>query len=263
MRPLRRRLPADRARPRGALGGGDLGGRARRVLTTESAFGDPGSDPGGDFGFPTSRLDSHGIANPELSRVILLPVYAILIWFVIAFFRRRWQAFVILALSGFPVLLLTHLCIQYIPLPSGEPKPSWLYGISGAYAMLILVIGFVIAVQHHTRTVHDCHACGYDLTGTTSRVCPECGERVRCRKCHRALGGMDRRCPVCRTPTLEFAPRPARTALPEVRREEASVLARRFATRLRSIASESGHAQRDHEAERDQAERAADLSGVR
>lgn len=192
--------------------------------------------------------------------LILLPVYAVFIWCVIAFFRRRWQAFAILAVSGFPVLLLTHLCINYIPLHAGEPRPSWLYAISGSYAMLIFIIGLVIAVQHNARTPVDCHACGYDLSGTTSRICPECGASVRCRKCHRTLTESDRRCPVCRTPVLEFAARPAvRTALPEIRREEPSVLARRYAARLRSISAEMGHAQRDYESERDEADCTADL----
>jgi RNA polymerase subunit RPABC4/transcription elongation factor Spt4 len=191
--------------------------------------------------------------------VIVLPVYAVFIWIVIAAFRRRWQAFAILGVSAFPVLLLTHLCIQFIPLRAGEPRPSWLYAFSGAYAMLILIIGLVIAVQHSARTAQDCHACGYDLSGTDSRICPECGVAVRCRKCHRSLTQTDRRCPVCRTPVLEFASRPARTDLPEFRREEPSVLARRYATRLRSISAEAGHAKRDHEPQREQAERPTHL----
>lgn len=191
--------------------------------------------------------------------MILLPVYAVLIWVAIAFFRRRWQAFAILPLSIFPVLLLTHLCIEFIPLRAGEPRPSWLYAISGSYALLILIIGLVIAVQHNARTLRDCHACGYDLSGAASRVCPECGVASRCRKCHRALAQHDRRCPVCRTPVLELAPRPARTALPEARREEPSVLARRFGARLRSLSPETRHPHRDRKAQRRQPDRAAHL----
>ena len=206
---------------------------------------------------PLTGLDSR--AEQWSRSVILLPVYAIFIWVVIASFRRRWQAFAILPLSIFPVLLITHVCIQFIPLRAGEPRPAWLYAISGAYALLIMLIGLVIAVQHSARTIRDCHACGYDLSGTASRVCPECGAATRCRKCHRVLTASDRRCPVCRTPALEFAPRPARTNLPESPRENPSVLARRFSTRLRSIATETGHAKRDHKPQHDESERAPHL----
>lgn len=195
--------------------------------------------------------------------MILLPVYAILIWCVIAYFRRRWQAFAIVALSVFPVILITHLCIQYIPLRAGEPRPSWLYAISASYALLIFGIGLVIAVQHNARTANDCHACGYDLTGTAARACPECGTTVRCRKCHRDLHDADRRCPVCLTLVPTFQPVDRETDLPKPAREQPSVLARHYARRLRgwggSIASEARHAQRDHEPHADQTDRAAHL----
>ena len=49
-----------------------------------------------------------------------------------------------------------------------------------------LVVAFFLAREVHGRlrwkvVKHDhpvCRRCGYDLTGNTSGVCPECGERI-------------------------------------------------------------------------------------
>lgn len=190
--------------------------------------------------------------------MIVLPAYAVVIWIVIAMFRRRWQAFAILALSVIPVLLLTHLCVQYMPLRAGEPRPAWLYAISTMYGILIVLIGLVIAVQGSPRTARDCHACGYDLSGTTSRTCPECGSTLRCRKCHAQPGPDDPECPICGNELPDLSPRHRATPLPNRPREAPSVLARRYVSRLVASA-DPRDPERDPETDHDQPDRAADL----
>lgn len=194
--------------------------------------------------------------------MIVLPVYAVFIWIVIAYFRRRWQAFAILTLSVLPVMGITDLCVRFIPLPPGEPRPLWLYAISASYAVLIIVIGLVIALQHHARQHHHCHACGYDLTGSNARQCPECGAAARCLKCHRTLHDADRRCPVCATLAPVYEAQARETALPRHPREDASVLAARYARRLRALSSEVGHPHGDAEAQQSETDRAPDLHRV-
>ena len=145
--------------------------------------------------------------------VVILPLYAAAIWMIVAYFRRRWQAFVVIALSVLPVGSLTHLCLSYIPLKSGEPKPSWIYALSAAYAVLIVFVSLVIAVQRRRAAEHHCHACHYDLRGLTSARCPECGSKVR------------------RPRAPAAAPDPVPVVAPFARRAETRRLARRLASR--------------------------------
>ncbi|MEO1129487.1 MAG: zinc ribbon domain-containing protein [Planctomycetota bacterium] len=162
--------------------------------------------------------------------MILLPLYAIAIWVALYLFRRRWQGYVILGLCILPVGTLTHFCIEYLPLPSHEPRPVWLYGISAAYAMLILIVGLVIVVQRGTPRHNDCHTCGYDLTGNAAGLCPECGTPVRCRGCHAELSSIDfKACHQCGEPFPLFPPKAVPVAAPVVRSFSPRDRARRFA----------------------------------
>ncbi len=199
--------------------------------------------------------------------MIILPVYAIAIWTVIAVFRRRWQAFVITGLSVLPVGWITHLCVQHIPLKPGEPRPTWLYMISLGYGALILVIGLVIAVQRRDVRVSDCRACGYDLSGSRKLSCPECGEAVVCVACHRAFEDDEAlRCPACLTPAPVFPARDASDRRDDHRVEPFSRRLMRFARGRGSALSllagaQAGDGGGGREPRGDEREAAGDLSG--
>lgn len=137
--------------------------------------------------------------------MIVFPIYAIAIWLAIAALRRSWIGLAIALVSALPVLILSHLCIQYVPLRAGEPRPVWLYLVAGSYAIVVAGIGLGIALAGHGRQPTDCHHCGYDLRGVGARVCPECGTARRCHACHASIANATRsRCDRCRVPfTIE------------------------------------------------------------
>jgi hypothetical protein len=145
--------------------------------------------------------------------VILFPIYAASIWIAIGALRRSWMGLAIAACSAFPVLVLSHICIQYLPLPPGEPRPEWLYLISGAYAIVVAGVGLAIALSGRGRLASDCHHCGYDLRGVTTILCPECGTSKRCHACHASLALAVRgRCVRCKLPAPAPTPTPPDTA---------------------------------------------------
>ena len=146
--------------------------------------------------------------------VIVLPLYAVLIWSAMYFFRRRIVGWTVWSMSWAPVAVATYLCVQYMPLPDHEPRPVWLYAIAGAYAGLILLVGGIIVSQRGLRD-HHCHACGYDLSGNRAGMCPECGTPMRCRACHTLLMREDQTaCHVCGSPFVELPASPVRVTAP-------------------------------------------------
>lgn len=154
---------------------------------------------------PAQRV--YSASSPEdRGPVILFPIYAIAVWVFVAARRRSFLGIAIAAVSAFPVLVLSHICIQYIPLKPGEPRPEWLYLISGSYAVVVAVVGMSIALAGRGRLRTDCHHCGYDLRGVDAPLCPECGTARRCDACHAPLTLAARgRCARCYLPI----PKPA------------------------------------------------------
>jgi hypothetical protein len=59
----------------------------------------------------------------------------------------------------------------------GATLPLWLIAIVGA-ALAILAIRRARHVREMQRRAGRCVACGYDLTGNISGICPECGTKV-------------------------------------------------------------------------------------
>ena len=167
--------------------------------------------------------------------MIVFPIYAIAIWLAIAALRRSWIGLAVALVSALPVLVLSHLCIQYIPLRAGEPRPVWLYLVAASYAVVVVGIGMGIALAGRGRLPTDCHECGYDLRGVEARICPECGTARRCQACHASIAHATRsRCDRCRVPFTIAPPAPTThtpaPALPRRATQRASF--RRALTRL-------------------------------
>ena len=64
-----------------------------------------------------------------------------------------------------------------------------------AFVVLVGVLGAVTAAQRHDEAIHElkargrCLACGYDLAGNVSGVCPECGCERLTQAAQRERGG--------------------------------------------------------------------------
>ncbi|MDX2116178.1 MAG: hypothetical protein SFZ24_11260 [Planctomycetota bacterium] len=101
----------------------------------------------------------------------LFVLYAMLIWLVVHAFRRRWPAFLVLALSVPVAFGAVEAVNIYF-----DKRNSMLWFIASSYELLILGVGLVIALQpRHRRRGLPCRRCRYDVTGNTTGLCPECG----------------------------------------------------------------------------------------
>jgi len=115
--------------------------------------------------------------------MIFFLFYAIGIWVAVYRFRGKWHAPAILVASLAPIVLATVLLLW----PSFHPRSSGLllanlggYGrllavFTGAFGFMILFVGAVILATPRRVPVGCCMICRYDLTGTTTTICPECG----------------------------------------------------------------------------------------
>lgn len=112
--------------------------------------------------------------------MFILPLYIVLLWAVVWWYRRRWIAFAALFGGIIPIALFTIVCVQFLHIQPNEPSPSWLYFVAILYALLFLIGGMIIACGHRDPAAHPCHRCGYDLVGLTAPTpCPECGTPIR------------------------------------------------------------------------------------
>jgi hypothetical protein len=119
---------------------------------------------------------------------VFVPVlYLALVWIAVWKYRRRWQSAIILLLSPVPLLLITSaLSVPTRASDAAQFSDSVfiqnligfggvLHIVSGAYILAMLLIGTIIAVARPSSTRVPCGRCAYDLAGTTTLQCPECG----------------------------------------------------------------------------------------
>lgn len=122
---------------------------------------------------------------------MFVPVlYLALVWIAVWKFRRRWQAGVILLIAPVPLLIATSLISVISRSPEAAEYSSnyflqnligfgsVLHLLSGAYLLVMLLVGGIIAFAKPSRTRVPCNRCGYDLVGTHELTCPECGGRL-------------------------------------------------------------------------------------
>ncbi|MEC9372718.1 MAG: hypothetical protein VYC34_02705 [Planctomycetota bacterium] len=151
--------------------------------------------------------------------MFFLLAYAIAIWSICYVHRRRWPAFVAPIASLAPIGFLTHLDLLFL---FGKGESSWLMIFSGAFMGLILLVGFVIAVQPRTSTVEEpCPSCRYEMKGTATRICPECGADIDADKPRKTRRIHDP-APPSRAPDVSLATRLSSTSDERRARSEAS-----------------------------------------
>jgi hypothetical protein len=120
--------------------------------------------------------------------VILLVLYAAIVW-ILAYICRRRVAGVLVVIASTLPLIGVGLMVESISAKANAGRSgSWLvqsfagYGsvlhfVTVVYGLLVTGVAAVVAFaprrNDHPRLV--CHHCGYDLHGNITGQCPECG----------------------------------------------------------------------------------------
>lgn len=146
-------------------------------------------------------------------------IYAVVLWFLAARFRRMWQGILIVSIAIGLLALLGTTAIEHedrwIIGPRASRMPEWWR--YGSKQLLILLIPYTILVGGvavflvslpRPRLKMSCRKCSYDLSGLNplGLVCPECGAEQgphHCRACGHDLRGQNPLgliCPNCASP---------------------------------------------------------------
>lgn len=116
--------------------------------------------------------------------MIVLVIYVGAVWALAHWLRRRWQGFVVAALSVFPVVGAAAALPSLLGIGVSMSSPA-MAALPAAYAGLVCAGAALIAAQPRRPAV-GCSGCGYDLAGNTLGVCPECGTPTRAAQAKRA-----------------------------------------------------------------------------
>lgn len=130
--------------------------------------------------------------------MLFFVIYAVLVWYASARWRRRWLGFlcVLGGVGGVVAVAIFHIHLNrwtggrlYLPV-----LQSLLY----PYGVLLGVMGFYIACLPRSQPAVSCRRCHYDLAGLEEEDprCPECGlAQAAPRKRHAKAGRASRRVP--------------------------------------------------------------------
>jgi len=188
--------------------------------------------------------------------MFVLAIYAGLVWYLAYRYRRRWQGFVVTAVSAVPPLLLCGLIAWG---NRDAAQGAWVlnnlrgYGavlhvLTVPYAAIILIISVMIFVHHRERRPEvGCPRCHYDLAGNATGQCPECGYMMT----------PDVVMAVAETPTKRG---PKRTLPSFASDEEAAAAGERSIRRVR-LPEHLRHEGREHDPIKDGASRARPHAG--
>lgn len=119
-------------------------------------------------------------------RLVLFVIYAAAIWIMVFAVRPRWLAIAALVVGLVPMFLLTAGISITISGHEfnvrGWVKSLGMFGgilhvVSGAFTLVMLIGGVLIALQRPRPGAHQCQWCLYDMTGSETDLCPECGKR--------------------------------------------------------------------------------------
>lgn len=121
-------------------------------------------------------------AAPERPTVILLAVYALIVWYLALRYRRRWQGFLAVILGVLAIRMLAGLFEVHDASShagGGARGSHQILTLLWAEMGIVAAVGLYVACLPRGRRELDCFGCGYDLTGLDPQGldCPECGRR--------------------------------------------------------------------------------------
>lgn len=109
--------------------------------------------------------------------MLLLPAYAVILWYLIAQHRRTWRGFAIVAGGFLFLVLVAYFHWLLSKWTHGAVFLPTLQAVLYPYTVLVGVIGFYICCVSRRHVHGHCQKCRYDLAGLegTEIICPECG----------------------------------------------------------------------------------------
>jgi hypothetical protein len=118
--------------------------------------------------------------------VVLFSIYAVIVWFAAARYRRQWRAFASIAagVAGLVVIALFHA--QLARWSQGRIYLPVLQAMLYPYIVLVALVGLYLSVLPRCVPATACGTCAYDLRGLgehdlqglAALVCPECGRHA-------------------------------------------------------------------------------------
>ncbi len=118
--------------------------------------------------------------------MVLFSIYAVIVWFAAARYRRQWRAFASIAagVAGLIVVALFHA--QLARWSQGRIYLPVLQAMLYPYIVLVALVGLYLSVLPRCIPATACGACEYDLRGLgehdlqglAALICPECGRRA-------------------------------------------------------------------------------------
>jgi hypothetical protein len=137
----------------------------------------PTSDSIRGAGAAASTIRPLGLCSRGATHVFFPLFYAIAVWAICIRYRRQWPAFIAPIISIGPVALLTYLELALLDLLDAGGEPV-IYIFSGAFSLLMLGVGLLIAIQPREVIENPCPSCNYEMEGVEGDICPECGADV-------------------------------------------------------------------------------------
>lgn len=112
--------------------------------------------------------------------MFVFALYAVLVWWAAAHWRRRWGAFA--AVTGGMALLVVVAWFHYLlnEWTAGRLYLPVLQVVLYPYIALVGLIGYFVACLPRTKLAGHCRVCEYDLRGLEDETltCPECGAEI-------------------------------------------------------------------------------------
>ncbi len=110
--------------------------------------------------------------------MVLLPLYALFVWFLCLRFRRRWIGFVCAIAGAASVLLVIPVAGRVLRFLGSNEEPRVFALLIYGEALIVLLVGLYVAMLPRRDRRNRCPYCDYDLSGHSAEqppVCPECG----------------------------------------------------------------------------------------
>ncbi len=112
--------------------------------------------------------------------MVLFSIYAVIVWFAAARYRRQWGSFASVAAGTAGLILVALFHIQLSRWTHGRIYLPTLQAVLYPYIGLVAIVGVYLSCLPRAIPETACRACEYDLRGLSAErvVCPECGREA-------------------------------------------------------------------------------------